>query len=298
MPAVSIRPWPCGPSEPEPSRDAQQHRPRQPAPPQGTCGVPHRRPPHRRWHGGRAGHAGTVDDGRGPGQSAELRRQHRRRAEEQGRLAHLRGHRRRRRERRVAGPERRRPRARARHPGAREHLRRRAGARRRGAGQGPPRPADGVDPDAQFKLKRWWSVDAGRAPRNDHEFVAGAKAARVLGLQMGDYVRIRGKRFTLTGILRPTGAQDDDLLIADLGAVQKLLGRPGELTLIEVAAVYSGASVDQIVRQLSRRSPTPRSRPSARRSRAGCTRSTSSRASASRSSVSSSVSRSSWCSSP
>ena len=109
----------------------------------------------------------------------------------------------------------------------------------------------GVDPAAQFKLKRWWSVDTGRAPRNDHELVAGPKAARVLGLQMGDYVRIRGKRFTLTGILRPTGAQDDDLLIADLGAVQELLGRPGELTLIEVAAAYSGASVDQIVRQLS-----------------------------------------------
>ena len=64
-------------------------------------------------------------------------------------------------------------------------------------------------------------------------------------------MRIRGKRFTLTGILRPTGVQDDDLLIADLNAVQELLGRPDELTLIEVAAVYSGASVDQIVRQLS-----------------------------------------------
>ena len=113
----------------------------------------------------------------------------------------------------------------------------------------------GVDPAAQFKLKRWWSVDTGRAPRNDHEFVAGAKAARVLGLQMGDYVRIRGKRFTLTGILRPTGAQDDDLLIAELRAVQELLGRPGELTLIEVAAAYSGASVDQIVRQLTQALP-------------------------------------------
>ena len=36
----------------------------------------------------------------------------------------------------------------------------------------------GVDPAAQFKLKRWWSVDAGRPPRNGHEFVAGAKAAQ------------------------------------------------------------------------------------------------------------------------
>jgi putative ABC transport system permease protein len=116
----------------------------------------------------------------------------------------------------------------------------------------------GVDPAAQFQLKRWWSVDAGRPPQNDHEFVAGAKAARVLGLRMGDYVRIRGKRFTLTGILRPTGAQDDDLLIADLAAVQRLLDRPGELTLIEVAAAYSGAPVDRIVHQLSQALPGAR----------------------------------------
>ena len=68
---------------------------------------------------------------------------------------------------------------------------------------------------------------------------------------MGDYVRIRGERFTVTGVLRPTGGQDDDLLVAELGDVQRLLGREGELTLIEVAAVYSGAPVDQIVSELS-----------------------------------------------
>ena len=116
----------------------------------------------------------------------------------------------------------------------------------------------GVDPGAQFKLKRWWSVDPGRAPQNGHELVAGSKAARVLGLRMGDYVRIRGKRFTVTGILRPMGAQDDDLLIADLRAVQRLLGRPGQLTLIEVAAAYSGAPVDRIVGQLSAALPGAR----------------------------------------
>jgi putative ABC transport system permease protein len=113
----------------------------------------------------------------------------------------------------------------------------------------------GVDPAAQFKLKRWWSVDAGRPPRDGRELVAGAEAARVLGLKMGDYVRIRGERFTVTGVLRPTGGQDDDLLIAELGDVQRLLGREDELTLIEVAAVYSGASVDQIVSEISEALP-------------------------------------------
>jgi putative ABC transport system permease protein len=109
----------------------------------------------------------------------------------------------------------------------------------------------GVDPKAQFALKRWWSIGAGRPPRDGRELVAGARAAEVLGLEMGDYVRIRGERFTVTGVLRPTGGQDDELLVAELADVQRVLGRPGELTLIEVAAAYSGAPVDEIVRQLS-----------------------------------------------
>jgi putative ABC transport system permease protein len=109
----------------------------------------------------------------------------------------------------------------------------------------------GVRPAAQFKLKRWWSVDPGRPPANDHELVAGAMAARTLGLTMGDYVRIGGRRFTVTGILQPTGAQDDDLLIADLGAVQQILHKPGEVSLIEVAALYAGAPVQDIARQIA-----------------------------------------------
>jgi putative ABC transport system permease protein len=109
----------------------------------------------------------------------------------------------------------------------------------------------GVDPKAQFALKRWWSIGAGRPPQDGRELIAGARAAEVLGLEMGDYVRIRGERFTVTGVLRPTGGQDDELLVAELGDVQRVLGRPGELTLVEVAAAYSGASVDEVVRQLS-----------------------------------------------
>ena len=109
----------------------------------------------------------------------------------------------------------------------------------------------GVDPEAQFELKRWWSIGAGRPPRDGRELIAGARAAEVLGLEMGDYVRIRGERFTVTGVLRPTGGQDDELLVAELADVQRVLGRSGELTLIEVAAAYSGAPVDEVVRQLS-----------------------------------------------
>jgi putative ABC transport system permease protein len=108
----------------------------------------------------------------------------------------------------------------------------------------------GVQPEQQFKLKRWWSVGSGHAPTNDHELIAGSAAARTLGLTMGDYVRIGGRRFTVTGVLSETGSQDDSLLIADLGAVQQVLRQPGKVTLVEIAALYAGASVERIAGEI------------------------------------------------
>ena len=102
----------------------------------------------------------------------------------------------------------------------------------------------------EFRLKRWWKVD-GRAPQAPDEFVAGRDAARALGLEMGDTVRLKGRDFTLTGILQPTGSQDDDLLLVDLGVAQDLLGKPGAISLVEVAALCSGCPIEDIIAQLS-----------------------------------------------
>jgi putative ABC transport system permease protein len=109
----------------------------------------------------------------------------------------------------------------------------------------------GVRPEDQFKLKRWWSVDPGRAPSKAREMVAGSSAAKVLRLTMGDYVSLGGRRFTVTGILQPTGSQDDQLLVTDLRSAQQVLGMPGKLTLIEVSALYAGAPVETISAQLA-----------------------------------------------
>ncbi|HMK91857.1 MAG TPA: FtsX-like permease family protein, partial [Thermoleophilia bacterium] len=112
----------------------------------------------------------------------------------------------------------------------------------------------GVRPVDQFRLKRWWSVNAGRPPANDDELVAGSRAAAALRLQMGDYVRLAGRRFTVTGLLRPTGSQDDRLLIADLGAAQRVLHRPGLVSMVELAA-RDPRAVDGLVRRLSAELP-------------------------------------------
>jgi putative ABC transport system permease protein len=107
----------------------------------------------------------------------------------------------------------------------------------------------GVRPKAEFELRKWWTVD-GRPPRGGREVVAGAAAARTLGLTEGAQITIDGRAFTVSGILRPTGSQDDDLLISDLAAAQGVLHRPGMVSMVQVAALCSNCPVEDIADQL------------------------------------------------
>ena len=107
----------------------------------------------------------------------------------------------------------------------------------------------GVRSGAEFRLKRWWRV-VGRPPAAGDELVAGSSAARRFGIAIGDRVTLDGRDFTVTGVLKPTGSQDDDLLITDLGAAQTLLGKPGRVTLVQVAALCSDCPVEEIAAQL------------------------------------------------
>ena len=107
----------------------------------------------------------------------------------------------------------------------------------------------GVRPAEEFKLKQWWAVD-GRPPANGHELVAGSAAAATLHLARGDSVTVSGRPFTVSGVLRRTGSQDDDLLIVDLAAAQAILHKPGKVSMVEVAALCSNCPVGKIVAQL------------------------------------------------
>jgi putative ABC transport system permease protein len=107
----------------------------------------------------------------------------------------------------------------------------------------------GVRPKDEFRLKQWWTVD-GRPPQNDGELVAGSAVARILGLSRGGRIDLGGRTFSVTGVLRPTGSQDDNLLIADLAAVQQILHKPGTVTMVELAALCSACPVAKIVGQL------------------------------------------------
>ena len=107
----------------------------------------------------------------------------------------------------------------------------------------------GVDPVAEFKLKRWWSI-AGRPVEQGRELVVGDTVARKLGLTMGDILDIAGHDFTVVGLLAKTGSQDDLLLIAPLPVAQDVLGKTGAVSMVEIAALCHDCPVADMVNQL------------------------------------------------
>lgn len=93
---------------------------------------------------------------------------------------------------------------------------------------------------------------AAHQPNGPHEsaVLAGSAAAAKLGLKLGDKLPLGRGHLVVTGILAATGSEDDNVLLADLGFVQKATGRPGKANFVEVAALCSGCPIEDIVAQL------------------------------------------------
>ena len=107
----------------------------------------------------------------------------------------------------------------------------------------------GVDPATEFKLKRWWSI-IGRPVQQGRELVVGDAVARRFNLKMGDTLKVAGQDYTVVGLLAKTGSQDDQLVIAPLSVAQAALGKPGAVSMVEIAALCHDCPVTDMVSQL------------------------------------------------
>jgi putative ABC transport system permease protein len=112
----------------------------------------------------------------------------------------------------------------------------------------------GMDFKAQGILKPWWRV-SGRFPEKEG-LIAGSEAARLLNLEIGDSLAVEKRNLTVSGILEPTGSQDDQLLFGRLATVQNLLGKEGQISMVEVAALCNACPINEMVAQLSGKIPT------------------------------------------
>lgn len=114
--------------------------------------------------------------------------------------------------------------------------------------------AIGVNMRDELSLKAHWQTPH-RFPKAGHELLVGSRAAERLNLAPGDQVDIAGRPFAVAGVLAPTGSEDDEVLFADLAALQAATGLAGKVNLVEIAALCAGCPIDDIVAELRQALP-------------------------------------------
>lgn len=113
----------------------------------------------------------------------------------------------------------------------------------------------GVEFKQELHLKTWWMKKGGAFPWAKSEVVMGSRIADLLGFNIGDEIELSGTKFTISTILKPTGAAEDDAVIADLLAAQKLLGKEGKISMIEISAFCQGCPIAEMTLQIAEKFP-------------------------------------------
>ena len=108
----------------------------------------------------------------------------------------------------------------------------------------------GVRFSDEILLKQWWEID-GQSPVFADEALVGSRVAQQLGIEIGDRIQVHGASFSVVGRLHENGSQDDDMVFVGLDALQGATGRPGAITLTEVAALCTGCPIEEMVAQIS-----------------------------------------------
>lgn len=107
----------------------------------------------------------------------------------------------------------------------------------------------GVDFEAALILKPWWKIN-GRTPTAE-EIVVGSEAARVLNVTADAQITLEGTPYRVSGVLDPTGSQDDHLIFSRIATAQTILNKEGLISMVEVAALCNACPITEMVRQIS-----------------------------------------------
>jgi putative ABC transport system permease protein len=114
----------------------------------------------------------------------------------------------------------------------------------------------GIDFKAAEILKPWWNIE-GKIP-DENGILLGADTARLMKLSIGDVVSIGARNFSVMGILKQTGSQDDQLIFTTLPVAQEIHNKPGLVSMVEIAALCQGCPIPEMVRQISEVIPNAR----------------------------------------
>jgi putative ABC transport system permease protein len=103
----------------------------------------------------------------------------------------------------------------------------------------------GIDFSVSHILKPWWQVQ-GNMPAVG-EVLLGADAARVLNLNTGDMLPVKGVLMPVSGVIANTGSQDDALAFVHLEDAQALFNKQGLVSMVEIAALCKDCPIVEMV---------------------------------------------------
>lgn len=112
----------------------------------------------------------------------------------------------------------------------------------------------GVNFEVELQLKTWWHL-MGNSPASPGDVIVGSEAARSLDLNVGDSLKVANETFLVAAILQPTGATEDSIVIGDLHAMQKVLGKEGKVSMVEIAAFCRDCPITEMVLQIAEKFP-------------------------------------------
>ncbi|WP_299981498.1 FtsX-like permease family protein [Desulfobacula sp.] len=113
----------------------------------------------------------------------------------------------------------------------------------------------GVLFEEELALKTWWHKTGGTFPAKEDEVMLGSQVASLLGFKQGDTISLSGTSFKVATILKPTGAAEDNAIISNLSSAQKLLGKQGKLSMVEISAFCQGCPITELTLQIAEKFP-------------------------------------------
>lgn len=112
----------------------------------------------------------------------------------------------------------------------------------------------GVDFEQELAIKTWWRFN-GTFPKKKNELLIGSEAASTFNLSVGDLLTFSDRQFRVSAVLLSTGASEDSVIIADLHEAQKVLGKEGKISMVEIAAFCRGCPITEMALQIAEKFP-------------------------------------------
>lgn len=109
----------------------------------------------------------------------------------------------------------------------------------------------GHDMQMDFDYMDLERMNAAEISAGDKDVILGSETARLLGLERGDTIIIKGQIMNVAGVLKENGSPEDRQVFVTLEVARNLLEKPDGVSLIEIAVDYEAGNEEELLSELA-----------------------------------------------